>query len=363
MSNAIVARRYIQATLFDLTGKSEICSTKTRFRSNEALAAIIREYETGVSIRRLSLKHSIGEQTLTARLKEAGIHVRNLSEARRANHPVREDAFDVVTEESAYWIGFLMADGSVSDRGEVRLCLKSDDAHHVSRFSAFMGSGKTASVGTYMTTKGMRSIAYIAFESPRLKESLSRYGVVPRKSMSEKVALLEGNRHFWRGVIDGDGSVILCPRRGAHIRLVGSETLVSQFKAYLGQIGISSGVAVSPMRSIYQFSLTGPKGYAAISAIYGSCNVALDRKLRTAKAILATESLAGDRRFSLNEEAVVDIWTRIIAGEPHGPIAKDHGVSKGTISDIKRGSWSHLTGTLPGRPKFRKCGLQNAGTC
>ena len=70
---------------------------------------------------------------------------------RRSNIPVRsplcllnEDAFNIITEESAYWIGFLMADGCIhyhpGNAPYVSLTLAKCDSDHVIEFSQFMGS-------------------------------------------------------------------------------------------------------------------------------------------------------------------------------------------------------------------------------
>ena len=50
---------------------------------------------------------------------------------------VREPALIESTDAAAYWLGFLMADGSVSyATNEVRLKIKRIDKSHISKFTA-----------------------------------------------------------------------------------------------------------------------------------------------------------------------------------------------------------------------------------
>ena len=52
---------------------------------------------------------------------------------------LNEQAFSKLTPEAAYWVGFLMADGSIVGRS-VGIALALKDAGHLELFRAFMGS-------------------------------------------------------------------------------------------------------------------------------------------------------------------------------------------------------------------------------
>ena len=55
-----------------------------------------------------------------------------------------EHSFDVIdTEEKAYWLGFLYADGNVSNtKNEVGITLQSSDIKHLYKFKTFLKSSK-----------------------------------------------------------------------------------------------------------------------------------------------------------------------------------------------------------------------------
>ncbi len=70
--------------------------------------------------------------------------------------------------------------------------------------------------------------------SRHIAEKLSGYGIVPRKSFTARVIGLENNRHFWRGVFDGDGYFKNKDGRdGDKMILTGNNDLCAQFEEFI----------------------------------------------------------------------------------------------------------------------------------
>lgn len=166
---------------------------------------IIRKYEKGKSARQLSFEYDAVDVTITSLLQRHGVFVRNRSDAKRTNQ-IKEDVFDIITEESAYWIGFILADGNVyhppKRSKQLNIGLAERDWEHLEKFKKFIGSNKPL---YYNKNNGG---VFISFYSNRIVEKLFEYGIVPRKSKIAKVPeSLKNNRHFWRGMVDGDGWV------------------------------------------------------------------------------------------------------------------------------------------------------------
>ena len=74
--------------------------------------------------------------TLSKKLKERGIQIINRQNLVKFN----ENVFDSVdTEEKAYWLGFIFADGYISSRDySFELSLSSVDTEHLVKFNKFM---------------------------------------------------------------------------------------------------------------------------------------------------------------------------------------------------------------------------------
>jgi len=72
--------------------------------------AVVAQYVDGVPSRAIAEEFGVTEQTVRKTVGPARVSLR------RAPRPVREDAFDVISEASAYWAGFLFADGHIAFR-------------------------------------------------------------------------------------------------------------------------------------------------------------------------------------------------------------------------------------------------------
>lgn len=112
---------------------------------------------------------------------------------------------EINTEEKAYWLGFLYADGSVgSTDNRIELGLAEKDLHHVEKFKKFIGLDNK--ICYRENTKSYR----YSFKDKIFKEILISKGCVPQKSLILKFPTLEQVpteyvRHFLRGYFDGDG--------------------------------------------------------------------------------------------------------------------------------------------------------------
>lgn len=104
---------------------------------------VAERYKSGWTIRRISEQYGRHRTTILIAVREAGFRVRLPWEAIR-RHTIDETVFDCVTEQSAYWIGFLMADGCVhwnSPRSaSIILSLTASDRSHVEKFRTFLKS-------------------------------------------------------------------------------------------------------------------------------------------------------------------------------------------------------------------------------
>ena len=112
---------------------------------------------------------------------------------------------NIDTEEKAYWLGFLYADGSVgSTDNRIELGLAAQDLHHIEKFKNFIGLNNQISY-----RDSSKSYRY-TFKDKIFKEILIQKGCIPKKSLLLKFPTEQQVpsyllRHFLRGYFDGDG--------------------------------------------------------------------------------------------------------------------------------------------------------------
>lgn len=106
------------------------------------------------------------------------------------------------TEEKAYWLGFLYADGSVATKSNhVELSLQLGDIDHLRKYKKFINA--TTNIGhDHFRCRITTCIG-------EYKQSLIKWGCVPKKSLIVTYPSIpeELDKHFVRGVFDGDGCI------------------------------------------------------------------------------------------------------------------------------------------------------------
>lgn len=261
------------------------------------LSQLVSEYKLLGSARKVGKKHGVSETPIARILREAG----KLEKpgGRKRQLPLDEHAFDEITEESAYWIGFLMADSGISDTDHVRspavvMGLQLGDIDHLYKLRAFLKSSHKVS--------SYEGKATFQFRSTPIVETLRRYGVTPRKSYTAQANTeMAHNRHFWRGVVDGDGCLRwdmatrkggrrrrkeLAPKRPVPCLIVeGSIHIARQFLEFVTSFTKTDATAC-PCPGCFKVSLKGQPALDTIRRMYSDCTAALDRKL-----ILANEMM------------------------------------------------------------------------
>ena len=89
---------------------------KKNIFTEDEIQEIISKYNNGKSLRQLATEYKYGRNTLSKIVKENEIKIRsNTINSRKYHHD--EDYFKSIdTEEKAYWLGFLYADGFIESK-------------------------------------------------------------------------------------------------------------------------------------------------------------------------------------------------------------------------------------------------------
>lgn len=260
-------------------------------------ATIIAALKSGKPARQIARELNIDDGTVRNRLKRLGLSLPMLGHAPIV-YSHDESVFDTITEESAYWIGFLMADGNIyrgTRYATISLHLAIQDLSHVEKFRAFVKSNAPIRIAqqSKLSFKGQPT-AKFSFTDHKMCDNLATYGVTPNKTLTAQVKELEMNRHFWRGFVDGDGCVSLHKQAGRIHLGTGSRVIIEQFSSFIRAYIPEYKATVKKESDRKLWSVV--VGIKAIQLLYGLCSVALDRKLERAQLALKRHSLVNSVR-------------------------------------------------------------------
>lgn len=208
---------------------------------------------------------------------------------------VNPNIFDTLTDEAAYWIGFLMADGNVeSDPGsttrwKLGLVLAEQDYEHLAAFCRFLEVDPPTRNQSSLVKGKRYPIVRKSVRNDHLCETLISYGVVPDKTQTATAPPpLVGSIAFWRGVFDGDGCVCIDERTQAiSIEMAGSEPLMKQFcifaapyypnkKTYPnGKLYESTQIG---KKKVHRVRIGGPLSHTLLAVLYDAPGPRLSRK-------------------------------------------------------------------------------------
>lgn len=212
------------------------------FTDEEARELRIR-YEVGASADELARERGRHPTAVRDAIRRVGGTIRSANDAAR-RCTLDEHAFDALTPPSLYWLGILMTDGSISKATTagpnrsptIKLALKREDRPHIEAFKRFMRSSHRVYDGRGRVERKWCPTSEIGFSSRIVADRLASYGVTQRKSLTARAHVdLCKSRDFWRGVVDGDGSLGVYADRGRpgpRLALGGSESLLHQFADY-----------------------------------------------------------------------------------------------------------------------------------
>jgi hypothetical protein len=254
---------------------------------------IVDEYQSGASQAEVARRLGVGPARVAQVLRDVGVEPHPPYTLHARQYPIDHNAFEHLDEETAYWVGFLMADGCIVGNNCVQLSSHVRDLDHLRRFVAFAGSPKRP-----IGVRGRLAVA--SLYSPKLVEDLARFGVRPRKSYgataSESVVKMPA---FWLGVIDGDGTVGLS--RAPYISVCGSKPLMKQYQAFLaGSVleGRTQRLFVRKPDRLCFVRVEGDSARRLAEVLYSASPVCLPRKADKAGAVLRYRSWYSDDSFS-----------------------------------------------------------------
>lgn len=253
-------------------------------------------YLNGRSISSLHKEYNLCPTSFKKYLLKEGIHVRSYKKSSIIN-----DIFDTIdSEEKAYWLGFIYADGYVSSkRNYFEITLKSADSDHLEKLRHFLGVSNKVSI---KDNKCRLSVG-----DKRFRESLMSQGVVPRKSLTLKYPeTLNGfDIPFIRGYFDGDGSVSYNPDTNKlRWSLIGTEDMLRTIKKKLNST--SKLTLYRDKRWVsketYYISTACNPAISICTTLYQNSSIHLERKYLKYIAVQSSNRLDNEGAKSVESE-------------------------------------------------------------
>ena len=222
----------------------------------------------------------------------------------RRRYNINQDYFETIdTEEKAYWLGFLAADGTIRLRhggaekkkrgSSIVLKLAVKDEHHVDKFQKIFGgeSRMTYHRDYTKTRKGEVSFSdncRVSINSNKLIDDIIDKGVTPRKSATLDKPNIDSKyyNHFIRGYFDGNGHIGFTTKEGTtnskqdivKMLHLGIACFSTNFKNYIIEELGKENITFKPSGD-YSIIITSMKDTIEfIKYIYKDATVYLERK-------------------------------------------------------------------------------------
>lgn len=175
---------------------------------------LIKEYNNGASLAKLSKEYNMPARTIRRILTENNIHIRSKNEQNKYSpqnqrkYSINDTFFSTQNSNMAYILGFLAADGCVYKKNNtIKIGISSIDRNFLVMLNQIMESNFP--IHDYITNKGY-SVSELRITSSQIKKDLAEYGIIPKKTYSLTFPTkLESKYYldFIRGYFDGDGSI------------------------------------------------------------------------------------------------------------------------------------------------------------
>lgn len=149
-------------------------------------------------------------------------YVKNINKKHYRKYAINEDFFDVIdSEEKAYFLGFLYADGgNIKKQNFIRIDLAEKDIDILQKLSKLIYIENSEyhiklqnRKKIYKDKEVIYNSAYLNINSKHICEQLEFLGCTPKKSLiltfPKSFINNELQRHFIRGYYDGDGGIYL----------------------------------------------------------------------------------------------------------------------------------------------------------
>ena len=246
----------------------------------------LKMYIDGISTSEIAKKFNVSEVSINALARRHNI--------KRPVGFLNDIVFDyfyfdnIDTEEKAYVLGFIYADGHVGNK-EVKIAIKSSDINILNKIKSSMNGDFNISTSTNSNNFGVCEVARLSFSNSHTIQKLREIGIKRNKTIDCDFPTLDNSliKHFIRGYMDGDGSFSKYKSCDGYTRysfsFVGTESFLEVLLAKIIENGFNVSIETSrrfnTINCCYSIRGSGKKNTISfLDWIYSDSNIYLDRK-------------------------------------------------------------------------------------
>lgn len=279
----------------------------------------------------------------TVRLSQLGIYTKSCGclnkEVQKANHIVlsnfqykytyNEDFFKTLTEESAYVLGYLYADGCLG-KNKKSISITSIDIDILSKISLLIRN--TEEIKSITKASGKNKTYYhLNFTNKEIYRDLLSWGLYPNKSLTLTIPeKLQYNKHFWRGMIDGDGWVFKTEKSRFVVGLCGTLSVCESFKDFCKTLfEVDCKININSKSGFnHRLTFSGTKAIFLHKHLYENAKISMDRKNNYSHLYDTIDLIHLERTFKVKQLSLdmklIQTWDSAIIAANELNISKEN---------------------------------------
>ena len=250
----------------------------------------VEAFKKGMSLTKIAKEFHVNRTYLRNYILEEGYEIRNTHN----ESDIYSDIFEVIdTEEKAYWLGFLYADGSLhyndgtkKNKYIIEVALKKSDKGHLEKLKTFLNARNK--ISPRKKTNSFR----LTITNKKMYNDLMKQGCHPRKSLDMTFPgkeIVPDNllRHFLRGYFDGDGWVGMeyISRKDGTVRVRGRMSITCGDEQFILDLVKRAGWPEMTLHrdnrsSAKSMEWSSEKCFNILTFLYEDAHVYLDRKYK-----------------------------------------------------------------------------------
>ena len=214
--------------------------------TDEQVAYIINKYlNENYTLKQLGKEFNCSYPTIRNLLNKHKIK----SRGNKQGYPRDEFYFNKInTEEKAYWLGFLYADGCVHSNN-YEISVNITDREHVEKFKTAIKAFNHSIIEIQdKRFQNAKTLYQFSIKDKQLHQDLIKWGCIPQKSLLiNKIPNIPRDyvSHFLRGYFDGDGSLhYLQSTNNYRISFIGTKDFLNDIQKELQtNVSLQSNIA------------------------------------------------------------------------------------------------------------------------